>query len=242
MKIALTLSAISLACVLSACGGDDDDSTSSNPGVTKSSIVQCFTANETVNYNTRVTISGSPANTSITMKITDGPMIYNGEKVMGRKGTEFASSPGSSSYEITARDYWKITDKGVEDLGGIVDPVRRNNIESSDEVRISYADNTLPTDMKPGDYVEFTEIATNMRTGSKTNARSRTTFVGVEPTFTVDTPTGKKTFANVCHIKKQDLTNSGAPAEQWIAPGHITIKNVQIIDGSTVTMLYSGNQ
>jgi hypothetical protein len=242
MKIALTLSTISLACILSACGGGgDEDSTVSpgTPGVKNDFVGQCFTANETTNYNMRVTMNPSPGNVSITTKFTVGPMTYNGEKVTGRSIKMSISAPGSGSYELTSTDYWKITNNGVKLLGGIMN---QNGMGSSEEGRRFFDANAVyPVDMKAGESFEYVETEKDMSTGATDNVRWRVTLASIEPTFSVDTPAGKKIFTNVCHFNMQNMDDPSNRDEQWIAPGHIILKDVSTSDGETDTFLYSGN-
>jgi hypothetical protein len=242
MKIALTLSTISLACILSACGGGgDEDSTVSpgTPGVKNDFVGQCFTANQTTGYNGRITVSPNPGNISITAKFTVGPMVYNGEKVTGSSGKVSFSAQGSVYYEFTGTDYWKITNNGVKLLGSVTN---QSGMGSSEESRSFFDANAVyPVDMKAGQSFEYMETEKNMSIGVVDNIRRRVTLVGVEPVFSVDTPAGKKTFTNVCHFSMRNMNASNDLEEQWIAPGYIILKDVSTSDGDTMTFLYSGN-
>jgi hypothetical protein len=344
MKIALTLSAISLACVLSACGGGDDDSTSLNPeggndstssnnpgggnsstgqgsgsgtssytvtpnvsggsgsispttpvsvvsgnkatirmvpatGYTVSAadvsstcggsfsansnggsfttgpvtancrvaikfrqnppeainspVVKCFTeTNETINYNVRV-ISSLRFGVSEIHKVITAPMNFNGERVMGQRFTDPSNS--------FATDYWKITSKGVEFIGY----ARYSNNSNAGE-QYSFDNNVIPVDMKAGQVIEPTVTQTNLRTGSKTEYRIRTTFVGIEPTLIMDTPSGKKTFVDVCHLKMETMGDLNPWRQEiWVAPGGIWVKGLKELETNgipqTLGTIYYGN-
>jgi hypothetical protein len=93
------------ALALGGCGGGGSGNDDSDTPASSGSIIDCFTANKTVNFS--VVVPNAPINSVVATRSTTGPMIYNGKAVTGQ--TLFYSN-GSP---FTESNYWTVTSNGV---------------------------------------------------------------------------------------------------------------------------------
>jgi hypothetical protein len=100
---------------LTACGGDGGDDSDTQGGT--GSIVDCFTANKTVNF--AFAASNVASGQIFPNRSTTGPMTYNGQAVTGQ--TFSYPSEGSAN---THSGYWSITSSGVT----LIASVYRNGV------------------------------------------------------------------------------------------------------------------
>jgi len=139
------------ALALGGCGGggsDDSDPTSSS-----GSIIDCFTANKTVNF----AITIVPTSSTGTSRSTTGPMTYNGQAITGQ--IFFYANGAKES------NYWSVASSGVTLIGSVT-----NNSA------IVHDGSFLPQNMKPGQTVTDSNNNVSVFVGFETIELAGKTF------------------------------------------------------------------
>ena len=146
------------ALALGGCGGGGSGNDDSDTPASSGSIIDCFTANKTVNF--AMTSSNMPAGTTGPSRSTTGPMNYNGQSVTGQAAFYIS---GSTTY--ATHSYWKVTTSGV------------TMIAYADIYDTATPDGTFyPKDMTPGQTVTSPNNVVNTFIGFETVNLAGKTF------------------------------------------------------------------